>query len=457
MRHKRRPLPRWWLWLGLWMVAGLAIRLASVYVQPGKVAGGDAYFYFNGAKLLLEGHGFINPYYYIPPKMHHQIVPSADFPPLFMFALAIPQAIGLKSFLVARVWCCILGTAGIAVCAYTGREIAGRRVGLIAAFLIAVYPNIWMSNQLALSEAIAPLLVGTLLLCAYRFWKDPGVKRGIWLGVAMGLTVLGRDELALLVFFLVIPIVLLARALSWRRRFTVLGIALLVAALAVAPWVGYNLSRFQKPVFISAGLGVTMASADCPTTYSGSNEGYWSMPCALAYSYNPWFKEHPKADDSAQGNEFEHLALDYVRSHQNRLVPVTLAKIGRTFGFFHPFEQIQIDSYVESRPYAWAAVGLAMYYALLPLSIAGTVILRRRRVPSFALWAIGLNVVCATALTFGQTRYRTTFEVALTLLAAVALDSLWSRLRRRELAPQFQPPSVNPPLGERADVPALTG
>ncbi len=294
MRHKRRPFPRWWVWLGLWMVVGLGIRLASVYVDPGKVAGGDAYFYFNGAKLLLQGHGFINPYYYIPPKMHHQVVQSADFPPLFILAQAVPQVIGLKTFLAARVWCCILGTAGIAVCAYTGREIAGRRVGLITAFLIAVYPNIWMSNQLALSETIAPLLVGTLLLCAYRFWKEPSVKTGLWLGVAMGITMLGRDELSLLVFFLVIPIVLLARSLSWRRRFTVLGIGLLATALVVAPWVGYNLSRFQKPAFISAGLGVTMASADCATTYSGSNEGYWSMPCALAYSPQPVVQRAPE-------------------------------------------------------------------------------------------------------------------------------------------------------------------
>jgi 4-amino-4-deoxy-L-arabinose transferase-like glycosyltransferase len=459
MRHGRRSPTRWWVWVGLWMVVGLGIRLASVYVDPGKVAGGDAYFYFNGAKLLLQGHGFINPYYYVPPKMHHQVVPSADFPPLFILLQTIPQIVGLKTFLAARVWDCILGTGAIAVCAYTGREIAGRRAGLITAFLIAVYPNIWLSDQLALSESIAPLLVAALLLCAYRFWKEPSLKRGVWLGVAMGLTMLGRDELSLLAVFLIIPLVLLARTLSWKRRFSLLAIVGLTTALVIAPWVGYNLSRFQKPVFISAGLGVTMASADCATTWSGSNEGYWSMPCALAYSDNPWFTQHPKADDSALGSEFEHLALEYVRHHENRLVPVTLAKIGRTFAFFHPLEQIQIDSYVETRPYAWAAVGLVMYYALLPLAIAGTVILRRRRVPSFPLWAVALNVVCASALTFGQTRYRTTFEVSLVLLAAVALDALWSRLRRRELASPLPPSSVDPPLDEheRPDVPALTG
>jgi hypothetical protein len=187
------------------------------------------------------------------------------------------------------------------------------------------------------------------------------------------------------------------------------------------------------------------------------------MPCALATSHNPWFKEHPKADDSAQGAEYQHLALDYVRSHENRLVPVTLAKIGRAFGFFHPLQQIELDSYIETRPYHWALVGLGMYYALLALSIGGTVILRRRRIPSFPLWAIGLEVVCSVALTFGQTRYRTTFEVSLVLMAAVTLDAIWSALRTgRGVARQADPasdrpsPATDPLPGDRLDEPALT-
>jgi hypothetical protein len=142
---------------------------------------------------------------------------------------------------------------------------------------------------------------------------------------------------------------------------------------------------------------------------------------------------------------------------------VTLAKIGRAFGFFHPLQQIEFDSYIETRPYHWALVGLGMYYALLALSIGGTVILRRRRIPSFPLWAIGLDVVCSVALTFGQTRYRTTFEVSLVLMAAVTLDAIWSALRAgREVAPASDgpppppPPDPDPLPGERLDEPALT-
>jgi 4-amino-4-deoxy-L-arabinose transferase-like glycosyltransferase len=427
MRSRRHSPPRWWVWLGLWTVVGLGIRLATVYSQPDKVAGGDAYYYHYAANLLVSGHGFINPYLYYPHAEHHA-VQSASFPPLFIFLVAIPSAVGLKSFLAERVWCCVLGAAAIVVCGYAGREIGGRRVGLIAAFLVAVYPNIWMTDELALSETIAPLLVAGVLWCTYRFWRQPTTVRAIVLGVVIGLAMLGRDELTLLVIFIFVPLVLLARALSWKRRLATLGIGLVTVALVVAPWVGFNLSRFQKPVFISSGLGVTLASADCATTYSGQFEGYWSMPCALAYARNPSVDVH--ADDSVESSELQHLALDYVRGHENRLIPVTLAKVGRAFGFFHPMQQVYLDSYVETRPYHWAVTGLVMYYVLLALSLGGTVILRRRRIPSFPLWAIGLDVVCSVALTFGQTRYRTTFEVSLVLLAAVQLEWLWSRLRR---------------------------
>ena len=249
-----------------------------------------------------------------------------------------------------------------------------------------------MSDELALSESIAPLLVAALLLAAYRFWKDPSVKRAIWLGLAMGITMLGRDELSLLVVFLVVPLVLLARTLSWKRRFATLGIGLLTTAFVVAPWVGYNMSRFQKPTFITTGLGVTLASADCATTYSGSNEGYWSMPCALHYASQP--SVNTKADESVEGAELEHLALNYVRHHENRLVPVTLAKVGPFLRLLpppaaDPARLLRRDPSVPlGARRAWGCTTSSSRSRW-----AAPIVLRRRRIPSFPLWAIGLDVV----------------------------------------------------------------
>ena len=169
----------WWPWLSLWTALGLGIRLASLFGphRSGRTPGGDAFYYHHAANLLVAGDGFINPFVYYSSAAHHQ-VQTAAWPPLFVFVLAVPSLVGLKSFFAHRVWCCMIGAAGVAVTGYAGRSIAGRRVGLIAAFLVAVYPNLWMSDELGLSEALSPVLVALVLWSAYRFWKRPGLVAG---------------------------------------------------------------------------------------------------------------------------------------------------------------------------------------------------------------------------------------------------------------------------------------
>ena len=147
------------MWLGVITLGGFGIRLGTVLGRPGRRPGGDAYYFHNAANLLVEGYGFIDPWSYT--GLHpHQYIQTADWPPLFVFVLAITSVVGLKTFFAHRVWCCIIGALAITVCGMTGREIAGRRAGLIAAFLVAVYPNIWMSDELALSEIAVPVARG---------------------------------------------------------------------------------------------------------------------------------------------------------------------------------------------------------------------------------------------------------------------------------------------------------
>jgi hypothetical protein len=68
-----------------------------------------------------------------------------------------------------------------------------------------------------------------------------------------------------------------------------------------------------------------------------------------------------------------------------------------------------------------------MYYVLLALSVGGTILLRLRRVLVFPLWAVAVDVLAVFILSFGQTRYRVTFEVSLVLLAAVQIEWFWSK------------------------------
>lgn len=418
----RRVPDRWWPWVGTWTAVGLAIRVGSVLGRPNRVAGGDTYYYHHEANLLVAGKGFINPFVYLSTNPHH-VVQSAAFPPGFVFVLALAAVVGFKSFFAQRIWCCIIGAAAVTVGALAGREIAGRRVGLIAAFLLAVYPNIWMSDEIGMSETLSPLLVAVVLLTAYRFWKTPDRRSAAWLGLSIGAAALARDELSLLGLFLFVPLVLLLRGMSVRRRAGLILVGAFSASVLVAPWIGYNMSRFKDPVFISSGLGVTLASTDCGQVFNGPFEGYWSFSCAASTPID----RH--ADESVQGAEAERHALDYVESHENRLIPVLFARLGRGFGLFHPMQQIHLDAMIETRPYHWALVGLGMYYGLAVLSVGGVIVLRRRRVPVLPLMAIGMTVVVSMAIAFGDTRYRSTFEVSLVILGSVAIDRIWSRVR----------------------------
>jgi 4-amino-4-deoxy-L-arabinose transferase-like glycosyltransferase len=399
-------------WLAGWTLLALVIRVLSVLGRAHRPLGGDAFFYNGAANLLVQGKGFINPILYY---WDHRSVQSAAYPPGFTLVLAPISLVGFTSYFAHRIWCAVLGALAVAICGLAGREIGGERVGLIAAFLVAVYPNIWMSDEMALAETIVPMVVALVLLAAYRFWRTPSLRRGIWLGLALGVAVLTRDELSLLGLLVVVPAVLGAGGLSWRRRLLILVAGSLSALLVVAPWVGFNLSRFRDPVFISTGLGPTLASTDCAQTWSGPLIGYWSLQCAGEVP------NRPNTDESQSSADAKAFAMRFVRSHESRLVPVALARIGRGFALFHPIQQIDLDA-AETRPLHWALLGLWMYYALSALAVVGAVVLRSRRVPLFPLAGVGLTVVIAMVLAFGNTRYRMPFEVCLVVLAAAAID-----------------------------------
>jgi 4-amino-4-deoxy-L-arabinose transferase-like glycosyltransferase len=412
---------RFWPWLTVWTLVGLGIRLASVYGRPHRTPGGDPGYAYGVAKLLVAGKGFINPLAYGYHNQHH-ILQTAQWPPLWTFVLTVPMVFGFHGFFAARIWSCLVGAATIAVCGLTGREIGGRRVGLITALIVALDPNMWTNAELALSETLSPMLVALVLWTAYRFWRRPSLWNVASLGAAIGLAALGRDELALLLVFVLIPLVLIVRSANWRKRGVLLLVGGGLAGVVVFPWVGYNLSRFDRVVTISDGLGPTLLSANCGETYSGPAEGYWSFDCLKNHQPNP------SVDESVNNARDQSIAMSYIRSHVADLPRVTLARIGRGLGLYQPMEQVRFDSVIETRPYHWWLTGLYVYYGLLVLSVGGSFILRRRKIPIFPLWAIALDVLFVFIVSFGQPRYRVTLEVSLTILASVQIDWLWARL-----------------------------
>ena len=140
------------------------------------------------------------------------------------------------------------------------------------------------------------------------------------------------------------------------------------------------------------------------------------------------------------------VALRYLKAHLSRLPVVLVARAAREFGVFAPISQLRRESNINQRPLLPAQIGLGMYYVLVVAGIYGAITLRRRRLPLVPFVGIFVELVVTAMATFGQTRYRTPFEVVLVVLAAVAVDALLARRVRATggAVPERQPLQEEP-------------
>jgi 4-amino-4-deoxy-L-arabinose transferase-like glycosyltransferase len=413
--------------LMLIVLGALAVRVAYVLISRRNFdPGGDAYFYHAGANLLAEGKGFISPFYY-QVGIHRA---AAEHPPLYIIFLAIPSVLGMKSILVHLLWSCLLGAATVGLVGLVGNAVAGPRVGVIAAVIAALYPNIWAADGQLQAETLSMFAATLTLWLAYRYWQRPGWKRLVLVGLACGFGALARSELLLFVPFLVVPLALATRERSWADRLRWLGASACAAILVIAPWTIYNTTRFVHPVLLSAQFDNLLAAANCDSTYYGIYQGYFDINCSIAIDKAAGLTE--KDDESQEDVVFHRAAVSYIRGHMSELPHVEATRLLRIVGLYHPAAYVHADNYVEGRDPIWVVwAGLYSFWMLALLSIAGAVVLRRRAnsPPLYPLLAPIFAVIVTVLITYASTRFRTTAEPAIAVLAAIAIDAALLRTR----------------------------
>lgn len=373
--------------------------------------------------------------------------PSAGHPPLYLVYLAGVAKLGFESVLAQRIASCLLGALAVAFVGLVGRQVAGRRAGLLAAGLAAVYPNLWINDGLILAESLYTVAVGAVLLLCYRLWRAPVWGTAALLGLAIGLAALTRSEGTTFLVFVVAPLALVLPAISWGRKVALVAVTGAVTVAVLAPWVVHNLGRFSEPVYLASGTGRVMAYGNCDATYYGDLIGYWDDSCTL--------KDFPEGDESVVDEAHRELATEYMSEHAGRLPVVVAARVGRMWGLYAPIQGANLDILFERRGQVPVRTGLAMYYGLLALSVAGLVVLYRRKVTIIPFVGIAAMVTFTAAASFGVTRYRTPVDLILCILAAVALDAWWRR-RRGEDQAVVEPgdavdPAAPPVPGPRGD------
>jgi 4-amino-4-deoxy-L-arabinose transferase-like glycosyltransferase len=375
----------------------------------------DELAYAGAAISLSEGHGFN-----FAPLFSAHRVQIADHGPLTSFVLAPTALVTDHNLDAMRITVAVFGSIVVILIGLLGRQVATSRVGLIAASVATVYPNFFAHDGLLMSETFAALGAALTLLFTYRLLRTPNWANAVGVGVACSIAMLSRGELVLLLPLLVVPSVLAAKRLPLARRFQLVGIATLAAAIAIAPWVGYNLSRFDRPVLISYTDGGVIAGSNCARTYSGALFGFWDGRChAVA---------HNGEDASVVAERSRREGLRYAWRHLDRLPLVIAAREGRTWGVYRVEQMTRIAGESEGIPTTVMWAGWATYLLLIGLAAAGIPTLRRRGVTLFPILAPFGIVVIVAALFYGHTRFRIPAEISIVVLAAVTLDVLIDRV-----------------------------
>jgi hypothetical protein len=206
-----------------------------------------------------------------------------------------------------------------------------------------------------------------------------------------------------------------------------------VMAAVMAPWIIYNLVRFERPVTFTSGTGMVLLHGSCDSAFYGDALGYYDLVCG-----NQLPSAHgPESSEDALDEIARAQAFDYITENTGQIPTVVLARAGRVWDVYQPYQNIEFNDLLEGRGTTPSTIGLWYYWALLPLGLVGAVVLKRRAIPISPLVGMFVAVTLTAMLTFGITRYRVPADVALVVLAALGIDSLVELGRRRFLGPRI--------------------
>lgn len=242
------------------VVAGAVLRIAWALYAARSTAeflvSGDQYSYWVIGQEMAAGRG-----YRIPPFTDPTSYYPVGFPALLgLFAFVTTRTpLPDDPVLVMAVIQIAAGVAAIALTALVATRLWGPRVGTVAAWLVAVWPNLVMSSATYSVEPVfVALTLAVLAILVTHDWSagPPPVARLVVFGLVLGATVLVRPFVAPVVVGLALACVV-ARA-GWRVAVRTVAVPLVVVAVVMVPWTVRNAVVLGAFVPISTNLGDTV-------------------------------------------------------------------------------------------------------------------------------------------------------------------------------------------------------
>ncbi len=414
------------------VAVGLLARLYYVLeVARRRIAlSGDSERYHLLARGLAEGRGYVRPRESLQAALN---TPTAEFPPAYPLLLAALDVVGIHSVTGQRLVGTLIGAVTIVLVGMLGTAVAGRTVGVIAAWVAALYPQFITFDGSLLSEGLFVALITASLLGVIRAVDatEPSPRRWWMLtSVVTGIAVITRTEALLIVPLVLLPATFVPGDIAaWARR---ASLACAGSAVTMSVWTLRNaltLGRFQP---FTNNSGTALAGANCDAVYGGVQIGGWRRDCVPVL-------DPTSETESTFSDEARRLGLDYISDHLSELPRVVAARLGRTFGVWDIRTNLFFES-LEGRDYQWLWAGWIAWILLAGFAAVGVATLHAQRVRFWPLLMPLLMVVVMSVITYGNQRFRMGAEPSIVVLAAVGmlrctrrLTSLWSPAGQRQL------------------------
>ena len=357
--------------------------------------------YVGYAKVIAAGKGMIE------PLSGH---PTAYYPPGYPWFLGIIAWLG-KPFThnvvtLAVLVQAVLGAATVVLGARVGHRLAGPRSAVIAAFGLALYPNLIFHSGSILGETLYDFLfmAFAVVFLGSSWPSDLTRRRLVASGLLLGLAVMVRP-----ISLAVLPVIVLAIwAAEHRLTTAVLKAGLVTAAVVacIAPWTVRNAVRMHERIPISTNTGDNLCIGHGPL----ANGSFGARPDCVTH-FN--FLDGPASEVGADRAKTK-IAIDAIKADPGREPWLTW----RRFWFMWVRDGdhdgvLAVQSY-NSDPFLGPVttarlnrVADVVYWIVAPVGALGLLGLAWRRRPEDLAW-VGFTVMTALVplAFFGDSRFK---------------------------------------------------
>jgi 4-amino-4-deoxy-L-arabinose transferase-like glycosyltransferase len=418
--------------LVLILLVGAVLRVAWVaHAGTAPRFVGDPQAYLLQGETIARGHGFTNPLIDIENarrRQEHEPLlarqPSSFYPP------------GYPVFIAAVVWTvwhtpipdgdlvraveyvqALLGVLSILLAFALARRLFNERVALVAATIMALYPNlITTTATLQLETVFITLSLATLLvLLPVATGADRSVARLVAAGAMIGVVALVRPTIGLLLLAFLVTRLLARR--PWRETLVAFAVLTGAMVLIVLPWTVRNAVRLHAFVPISTGIGPALCMSRNVEATGGLDTGILERQC------QPPLAGDPNAKDDGKVNTYAtRRALHWVLDHPVDEVRMWFWRTDLAYSH----DTSGLDEARDHMDPRWFDVAAALSdgasYMVLGFAAVGIfVLVRRKRPDGVFLLASTVAFAAVPIILFGDPRYRVPAEPLMVILAAVGV------------------------------------